>query len=765
MTWSNTYVRFDVQKPIVDSGSQNEVPYFHTDTRVIHGSFYIRDIWWAEFHTGSYSVWVDCGLQDIKNLAIECHLTGTGYAENIGELWFSDITYSPQTFTLGGNIHTDFGDISVDGIILPLWRAFITNDFSSSITANSSILVNIRDKEKYGGGFWNIQYSPSLVIYPQNSIDFIVDFSLATHYDMTIVDPSGSETLFSDIVVIPGNISSTLEAPGSTTLIEKFCSQDPLPNMCEGIYPLTATTLQKQGEDLIAGSNEFYRFSFKLRDKYGNRINVGSVKVSYQTKTQSTQFLAGDISNHSAFISSFAGDAVIASGSLSNWLDGTATTTSIPLISQDIHYDIGSIAPTGTDDIRLTSIEYSDSLGIKSNIALAPDWTIPVNFLPPYTANISGGTLPIRIGVPHAFAFQFTKNGTHTIVPTVLWMLSIGDNAFAGFRDFEFPSSIGIPHCIASIQDMAWYRDECNWSSFSGSLLPPSIFSLNPTESDFVFTGTYASINTTPFSEKIEHSVYVTYSWVNALAQPTSILYPWNRGSFWDGEVPVRIKILWLTNDAGEYGNLWGGIWKIKPTFMDHLRKNVAMMSRNRSDYSNAPYTIYKGDVTLTGGSFDAKKSIIVVGGDIRISENISQKDSPLAVIALSSPDGIWGNIFIDQSVTDVHASLIAEKWVQSSGDYQLYIHGSLIASNTFGDATAGTSFHRICPYHVTVPCTLEIAKKYDFAEMRAGFENLQASDKVSHRSLSSRSSEYPDIPMIIEQDSRVSWNPPPGLE
>jgi hypothetical protein len=73
---------------------------------------------------------------------------------------------------------------------------------------------------------------------------------------------------------------------------------------------------------------------------------------------------------------------------------------------------------------------------------------------------------------------------------------------------------------------------------------------------------------------------------------------------------------------------------------MDHLRKNVAMMSRNRSDYSNAPYTIYKGDVTLTGGSFYAKKSIIVVGGDIRISENISQKNSPLAVIALSSPDG-----------------------------------------------------------------------------------------------------------------------------
>ena len=74
---------------------------------------------------------------------------------------------------------------------------------------------------------------------------------------------------------------------------------------------------------------------------------------------------------------------------------------------------------------------------------------------------------------------------------------------------------------------------------------------------------------------------------------------------------------------------------------MDHLRKNIAMMSRNRSDYSAAPYTIYTGDMTLTGGSFDAKRSIIVVGGDIRISESIASKDSPLAIIAIASSSGV----------------------------------------------------------------------------------------------------------------------------
>jgi|GEM_PF-6944608 len=46
---------------------------------------------------------------------------------------------------------------------------------------------------------------------------------------------------------------------------------------------------------------------------------------------------------------------------------------------------------------------------------------------------------------------------------------------------------------------------------------------------------------------------------------------------------------------------------------------------------------------------------------------------------------------------------------------------------------------------------------------MRSGFESL--SDKTGHTALSSRALEYPDTPMIIEYDARVSSFPPPGLE
>ncbi len=168
-------------------------------------------------------------------------------------------------------------------------------------------MITIQEKEKYGNYEpWEIRYTPMSIIYPQSSSNSVVDFSLATRYEMTIIDPSGSKTIFYNIFVIPGDISSTLVSNTDSTLIKNFCSQNPLPSMCDGIFPLTATTLEKQRENLVAGTNEFYRFTFKPRDQYGNRINMGSVKISYQTKTASVRFLSGDASNYSAFIGAFA---------------------------------------------------------------------------------------------------------------------------------------------------------------------------------------------------------------------------------------------------------------------------------------------------------------------------------------------------------------------------------------------------------------------------------------------------------------------------
>jgi len=174
MTGSVLDARFDVQKVITNELSMNEVPYLQVSDMTLRGSFYLNDIWWVEFHTGSYNVWLDCKWQDITNLTQNCYFTGTGYAENIGEINFSNIIFSPSTLTLAGNIHTNLGDINLDGIMLPLWRVFIANDFSIPTVANPQIPITIINKEKYGDNNWQIDYLPILSAYTKSSTNSFV---------------------------------------------------------------------------------------------------------------------------------------------------------------------------------------------------------------------------------------------------------------------------------------------------------------------------------------------------------------------------------------------------------------------------------------------------------------------------------------------------------------------------------------------------------------------------------------------------------------
>ena len=146
------------------------------------------------------------------------------------------------------------------------------------------------------------------------------------------------------------------------------------------------------------------------------------------------------------------------------------------------------------------------------------------------------------------------------------------------------------------------------------------------------------------------------------------------------------MKILGQNNLGAQYSGIGsknkGDIWNM-------IRKNTALLSRSRTSYSDVDYYIQTGTLSLTSGSFVGKRSYIVIGADIHIVGNIAQRDTPLAIIALADASGSGGNIIIDPSVTDIDASLFAEHAVSSSGDRQLYIHGSLISANTAGDTVA----------------------------------------------------------------------------
>jgi hypothetical protein len=194
------------------------------------------------------------------------------------------------------------------------------------------------------------------------------------------------------------------------------------------------------------------------------------------------------------------------------------------------------------------------------------------------------------------------------------------------------------------------------------------------------------------------------------MGMPLEVVYPQAVNMKKSEYKASRIKILGQNNARAEYGTI-STTSKSRADVFNQIRKSVALMSRGRTSYTDVPYTIVNTDLSITDASFTDKQTLVVIGKDITITEDIAKRtDHPLAIIALAK-DGVGGNIIIADGVTDVHASLFAEHAVLSSGDSQLYIGGSLVSGNTLGETAAG-----ICPYYVTGACD---AKLYDLEELR----------------------------------------------
>lgn len=105
----------------------------------------------------------------------------------------------------------------------------------------------------------------------------------------------------------------------------------------------------------------------------------------------------------------------------------------------------------------------------------------------------------------------------------------------------------------------------------------------------------------------------------------------------------------------------------------------------------------------------------------------------------------------------NIALSLFAEHAIQSSGDNQLSILGSLVSRNTMGETLA-----QICPFFVTNSCDASTAKLYDLEKIREGYAKL--SDKSGHTATLGRATDFPHTAVIIEYDGRVMRDPPPGF-
>lgn len=237
-------------------------------------------------------------------------------------------------------------------------------------------------------------------------------------------------------------------------------------------------------------------------------------------------------------------------------------------------------------------------------------------------------------------------------------------------------------------------------------------------------------------------------------------------------------------------------------TAINQVRKNVALLSRNVDigQWLSIPGTkpillwksiIYKNTWTspiryeedivnrLTPSELDSVRSIIVIGGDMYINTGVVQSSQwPQAIIALSDEIGNRWDIYIRGNVTKIHASLIAEGSMKSAffpptwspyiynqdkesiiawlPTYQLYIYGSIISNNTIGGSANNENLYR-CPINEP-DCNYDTAIRYDLNY----FRDFQIFDAL-HRWY--KDPRYDNYSLVIEQDIRVTKDPPPGLE
>ncbi len=189
-------------------------------------------------------------------------------------------------------------------------------------------------------------------------------------------------------------------------------------------------------------------------------------------------------------------------------------------------------------------------------------------------------------------------------------------------------------------------------------------------------------------------------------------------------------------------------------TLLQEVRHNAFLLSRNISaeqqnvnfDTSIAVGNILfyintsKENKTVDISSWkDGIRSIVIIGGDALISQNINKNNAyPLAIIALANNEhNIGGDIYVKQNVTNINALLFAEKSLLSGESQkaanrlyndtadevanlpknQLHIFGTVVSRNTIGGASNDIE-NMLCPYNVN--CIAATAPIYDFNYFRA---------------------------------------------
>ncbi len=201
---------------------------------------------------------------------------------------------------------------------MPL-RPILLNE--TDAIANHIATLSVSGAWRYDGGAlgWNgtiITGIDSQAITGLQGI-YIADFSLASTYEIRIIDTNGSETKISPFRVNPGIPSSTIEPASFHAKI--YCNgsgsgstlcPDTTPTLTDNNVSATLIA-QLPSIPVVANGTDTYTLTLKVRDTYGNRVENGTMRLKYRTTVKNIQTdPLGGIDNIN-YGPSFDGDAFL----------------------------------------------------------------------------------------------------------------------------------------------------------------------------------------------------------------------------------------------------------------------------------------------------------------------------------------------------------------------------------------------------------------------------------------------------------------------
>ncbi len=528
----------------------------------------------------------------------------------------------------------------------------------------------------------------------------------------------------------PSTISTCIES-------EQVCKRTTNTQDCIGWYADVETLTQT--DIVYANNRDFYRYTLKIADSYGNPINATAIRTPIKITGQDIPI--DQLNPNSSSAIRITENGIYQKTSLTGSIGYFELRSYVGgVFEEKFSIDISKWQSNGTPK---TNEYHTIGFGDAKIYSFRKLFSTNINLLWPI---ILGQKQDVRF-VTNRFLWSFARISNTSI--------NYRDQLYSIPRDgFEFRNTVYTGWIVSSWDG---YK---SWSDTN----TPDTTSLNTTPIlKTRFTDNKIWLIGTPIIRYQLDDRYVRYLLDSTNDTSTgatcniinSLSIEWVTQTTWRE---------WLVSDKVSIGQIG---WS---TVQNTIRKNVALLIRNRTpdDSKIINWVLYRqGDVTLSGNSnWD---TLIVIDGNITIDNNFNTEKKTKGIILLRDQNETKWNVFIKPNVEYIQATIFADGSIESVDtggsifttsdnrrtdmlDSQLVLRWSLLTRNTIWWATDDGSGNYILPGKA-VTRDFETAIRYDLSYLRMC--NKRPNSYVPAEKKES---------VIILTDFEAIRNPPPGF-